>query len=78
MTTEETRTHLWVEHGWSKAPDARKERIRQPERWHAYEHEHGVGLPRWQPHEHPAASDLGVAADADVGQAAPVRVRGGE
>jgi hypothetical protein len=76
MTSDETRIHLWVQHGWSKATDARKEGIRQPERWHAYEHEHQVGLPRWQPHEHQAATGIGVS-DVQGKHVNSARIAGG-
>jgi hypothetical protein len=64
MTSDELRMHLWVQHGWSKATDARLEGIRQPERWHSYEHEHQIGVPRWLPHQH-QLMDLTIVADVD-------------
>ena len=65
MNSDETRMHLWVQHGWSKATDARVEGIRQPERWRIYEHEHQIGVSRWRPHEHQPSVDLGIVADVD-------------
>lgn len=62
MSAVDLQEHLWAQHGWSMVEGARKERIHQPQRWHAYEHRpaNAAGMSwRWQPHQHdpPATHD---------------------